>query len=190
MRLEFSIDGVRYLLDRVPEHQRLKRRGHGYTTEPMRVHLQRQQAGRWVSLSSNKAEVGEAVTTAVGLNLAQFTQVMLLPQGEFARFLRSDDDTRRALLTKLFGTQFYDAITAELDHRRAEAIRARQRAEAEVSTAVSAAAEAAGLDGDLRGELLVLPAADRAVRLKQVSGELAARTRRLRECARARRRRR
>ena len=175
VRLEFSIAGVRYLITRVPEHQRLKRRGHGYTTEPMRVHLQRQQDCRWVSVSSNKAEVGDLVTTVVGLNLAQFTQVMLLPQGEFARFLRSDDDTRRALLTKLFGTQLYDKITAELDRLRADALRARQHADAEVATAVSAAAEAAGLDADSRAELIVMAAADRAVRFKQVSDELAAR---------------
>ena len=133
VRLEFSIAGVRYLIDRVPEHQRLKRRGHGYTTEPMRVHLQRQQDCRWVSVSSNKAEVGDLVTTVIGLNLAQFTQVMLLPQGEFARFLRSDDDTRRALMTKLFGTQLYDKITAELDRLRADAPRA-AHADAEVAT--------------------------------------------------------
>ncbi|HEX9624881.1 MAG TPA: AAA family ATPase [Streptosporangiaceae bacterium] len=173
--LEFSVAGARYLITRVPEHQRLKRRGQGYTTEAMRVHLQRQQDCRWVSVSSNKAEVGDLVTTVVGLNLAQFTQVMLLPQGEFARFLRSDDDTRRALLTKLFGTQLYDKITAELDRRRAEALRARQQADAEVATAVSAAAEAAGLDADSRSELIVMAAADRAVRFKQLSDELAAR---------------
>ena len=53
---------------------------------------------------------------------------MLLPQGEFARFLRCGDDDRRDLLTKLFGTQLYDRITAELDRRRYDA--ARQRAEA------------------------------------------------------------
>ncbi len=186
VRLEFSLAGVRYLVTRVPEHQRLKRRGHGYTTEPMRVHLQRRQDGRvdpggrplgtprWVSLSSNKAEVGDLVTTAIGLNLAQFTQVMLLPQGEFARFLRSDDDTRRGLLTKLFGTQLYDKITAELDHRRAGAVRARQQAESEVDTAVSAAAEAAGLDAESRAELIVASAADRALRFKQVAAELSA----------------
>jgi DNA repair protein SbcC/Rad50 len=174
-RLEFSIAGVRYLITRVPEHQRLKRRGHGYTTEPMRVHLQRHQDCRWVSISSNKAEVGDLVTTVIGLNLAQFTQVMLLPQGEFARFLRSDDDTRRALLTKLFGTQLYDKITAELDRLRADAFRARQHADAQVATTVSAAAEAAGLDADSRAELIVMAAADRAVRFKQVSDELAAR---------------
>ncbi|HEY3905188.1 MAG TPA: AAA family ATPase [Streptosporangiaceae bacterium] len=175
VRLEFSIAGVRYLITRVPEHQRLKRRGHGYTTEPMRVHLQRQQGCRWVSVSSNKAEVGDLATTVVGLNLAQFTQVMLLPQGEFARFLRSDDDTRRALLTKLFGTQLYDKVTAELDRLRADALRARQHADAEVATAVSAAAEAAGLDVDSRAELIVMAVADRAVRFKQESDELAGR---------------
>src|SRR6185437_6873917 len=175
VRLEYSLAGTRYLITRVPEHQRLKRRGQGRTTEPMRVHLQRLTAGRWVSVSSNKAEVGDLVTTVVGLNLAQFTQVMLLPQGEFARFLQSDDDTRRALLTKLFGTQLYDKITAELDQRRAEALRARQQADAAVATAVSAAAEAAGLDADSRAELIVIAAADRAVRFKQVTDELAAR---------------
>jgi len=175
VKLEFSVAGARHLITRVPEHQRLKRRGRGYTTAPMQVHLQRRQDCRWVSVSSNKAEVGDLVTTAVGLNLAQFTQVMLLPQGEFARFLRSDDDTRRALLTKLFGTQLYDKITGELDQRRAEALRARQQADAEVATAVSAAAEAAGLDSESRAELIVMAAADRAVRFKQVSDELAAR---------------
>ncbi len=173
VRLEYSLGGTRYLITRVPEHQRRKRRGHGYTTEPMRVHLQRMTDSRWTSISSNKAEVGDAVTTAVGLNLAQFTQVMLLPQGEFARFLRSDDDTRRALLTKLFGTQLYDQITTELDHRRAEGLRARLRADGEVDTAVSAAAEAAGLDADLRGELIALPSAERALQFKQVADELA-----------------
>ncbi len=129
---------------------------------------------RWVTLSANKAEVGDLITTAVGLNRAQFSQVMLLPQGEFARFLRCDDDARRAVLTKLFGAQLYDAITAELDSRRSAAVRARQQAQAEVASAVSAAAEAAGLDADARGELLGLPAADRGVRFKQVSDELAA----------------
>src|SRR5262249_20562886 len=52
---EFSLRGVRYLITRVPEHGRPKRRGHGYTTDPMRVHLQRREAGPSVSLSPNKA---------------------------------------------------------------------------------------------------------------------------------------
>ncbi len=171
--LEFSLRGIRYRVSRVPEHQRPKRRGGGYTTEPSHVHLQRRDGDRWISLSSNKAEAGEAITDLVGLNRVQFTQVMLLPQGEFAKFLRCGDDDRRTVLTKLFGTQLYDRITAELDRRRFEAERARVQAAKAIADAVSAAAEAAGLDPGERGELLVLSAADRAVRLKQVGDELA-----------------
>jgi exonuclease SbcC len=130
--LEFSVRGVRHRVTRVPEHRRPKRRGDGFTTEPAHVHLQRQEAGSWVSLSANKAEAGELITELIGLNRAQFTQVMLLPQGQFAKFLQAADDDRRVLLSKLFGTQLYDRITAELDRRRAAA--------AEVAASIAASA--------------------------------------------------
>src|ERR1022692_139087 len=174
--LEFSLRGVRYRIDRAPEYQRRKRRGAGYTTSPMRVHLQRSDDGSWVSLSSNKAECGDLITTAVGLNREQFTQVMLLPQGEFAKFLRCGDDDRRKMLTKLFGTGLYDRVTAELDPRRADAPRQRQDADNVIRTAVSAAAEAAGLEPAARAEVLSLTAAERAVRFKEISEELAGTT--------------
>jgi len=172
--LEFSVRGVRYLITRVPEHRRPKRRGTGYTTEAMQVHLHRSEGGGWVSLSSNKAEVGDLIADIIGLSRSQFTQVMLLPQNEFARFLRCDDDARRAVLTKLFGTQLYDDITTELDRRRSAAIRARQAADAEIGAAVSAAAEAAGLDAEARGELISAAAADRRVSFKQIGDDQAA----------------
>jgi exonuclease SbcC len=171
--LEFSVRGVRHRLTRVPEHRRPKRRGDGFTTEPAHVHLQRHEGGGWVSLSANKAEAGEMITELIGLNRAQFTQVMLLPQGQFAKFLQAADDERRVLLSKLFGTQLYDAITAELDRRRAAAIRQRQDAGAAIDAATSAAAEAAGLDAEARASLLELPGPERATRLKQVAADLA-----------------
>ncbi len=172
--LEFSLGGVRYRICRVPEHERPKKRGQGCTTAACRVHLQRRDTAGWTSLSSNKAEAADLITDKVGLNREQFTQVMLLPQGEFARFLRCDDDDRRAVLTRLFGTQLYDRITAELDQRRGAAAVARQDADAAISTAVAAAAEAAGLDAPQRGELLALTAAERAVQFKQIGDDLAA----------------
>src|SRR6266704_245922 len=98
---------------------------------------------------------------------------MLLPQGEFARFLRCADDARRAVLTRLFGTELYDKITLELDRRRASADKQQQDAKAEIAEAVSAAAEAAGLDAAARGELICLPAGERGVRFKQIGDDLA-----------------
>jgi DNA repair protein SbcC/Rad50 len=171
--LEFSVRGVRHRLTRAPEHRRPKRRGDGFTTEAAHVHLERHEGGGWVSLSANKAEAGEMITELIGLNRAQFTQVMLLPQGQFAKFLQAADDERRVLLSRLFGTQLYDRITAELDRRRAAAIRLRQDAEAAIDAGVSAAAEAAGLDAEARSSLLELPGPERATRLKQVAADLA-----------------
>src|SRR2546430_8173262 len=144
--LEFSLHGARYRVTRVPEHRRPKKRGEGFTTEASRVHLERQEAGVWRSLTSNKAEAGEVITEAVGLSREQFTQVMLLPQGEFARFLRARDDDRRELLTHLFGTQLYARITAELDPRRYDPPPPRGAARQTHSAAVAAPA-AAGRPG-------------------------------------------
>jgi DNA repair protein SbcC/Rad50 len=171
--LELSLRGVRYKITRGPEYRRPKKRGDGFTTEASRVHLQRRDGVAWTSLSANKAEAGELIAELVGLTRAQFTQVMLLPQGEFARFLRSSDDVRRALLTKLFGTSLYDRITDELCARRTGATRARERAERDVSEAVSAAAEAAGLGAGERAELLSAPRAEQQTRLKGLEEGLA-----------------
>jgi DNA repair protein SbcC/Rad50 len=171
--LEFALAGVRYRVRRSPEYRRPKRRGDGFTQQAAQVHLERREADGWTSLSSNKAEVGDLITEFIGLNRDQFTQVMLLPQGEFARFLRSDDDHRRELLTKLFGTQLYDRITAELERQRQEATAARRAAKDRTSAATAAAAEAAGLNGAERDELLALAGPDRATRLKEASAELA-----------------
>src|SRR5215468_1331864 len=171
--LELSLRGVRYKITRGPEYRRPKKRGDGFTTEASRVHLQRREGAAWVSVSANKAEAGELIAELVGLTRAQFTQVMLLPQGEFARFLRSSDDVRRTLLTKLFGTSLYDRITDELCDRRTEATRARERAERDICDALSAAAEAAGLGAGERAELLAAARAEQQTRLKELEEGLA-----------------
>jgi DNA repair protein SbcC/Rad50 len=171
--LEWSLRGVRYRVTRSPEYRRPKKRGDGLTTEAAHVHLQRRDRTAWASVSANKAEAGEVITELLGLTRAQFTQVMLLPQGEFARFLRSSDDDRRRLLTKLFGTSLYDRITDGLCRLRTEATRTRETADRAISDAVSAAAEAAGLDAAGRTELLAASRADRHTRLKELGESLA-----------------
>jgi DNA repair protein SbcC/Rad50 len=171
--LEWSLRGVRYRVTRSPEYRRPKKRGEGLTTEASRVHLQRREGTAWASLSASKAEAGEMIAEAVGLSRVQFTQVMLLPQGEFAKFLRSSDDDRRKLLTKLFGTGLYDRITGELDRRRYEANQDRAQADQKITTVISAAGEAAGLHADGRAELHATSRAERESRLEGLEAVLA-----------------
>ena len=66
MTLEFSVPGWRTGSRRVPEHQRPKRRGAGFTTEAAQVHLERREGDSWVSLTANKAEAGELITELSG----------------------------------------------------------------------------------------------------------------------------
>ncbi len=152
--LEFALRGSAYRITRmprVPAAEEARRRVHHRGTR--RCTWSGGDGAGWASLSANKAEAGELITELVGLSRAQFTQVMLLPQNEFAKFLRAADDDRRVLLTRLFGTELYDRVTAVLDQQRSAAVRARQAAESRIAAAVAAAAEAAGLDGAARDEI-------------------------------------
>ncbi|HEY2272497.1 MAG TPA: SMC family ATPase, partial [Jatrophihabitantaceae bacterium] len=172
VQLEFSLRGVRQRVTRSPEYARPKRRGDGTVREKAQVHLERWQDGRWISRSSNKADVGEMLLLDLGLTREQFTQVVLLPQGEFMRFLRASDDDRRSLLTKLFGTQLYDRITDELDRRRKVASVDLDEASARLRARISAAAQAAGLDAADQDELASLGGAERVERLDGIAAEL------------------
>jgi exonuclease SbcC len=172
--LEFSVRGTRHRVTRTPEYERPKKHGTGMTRQAASVHLERRVGPRWESRSSNKAEVAELLADELGLTRDQFTQVVLLPQGEFARFLRADDDDRRKLLTRLFGTHLYDQITDELDRRRGEAAKDVDSARRAVHACVAAAAEAAGLAPDLRAELLELTPPQLPSRLDAIGADLAA----------------
>ncbi len=176
VELEFSLRGRRHRITRTPEHARPKRRGTGTTVEHATVHLERHEDGRWVSRSSNKAEVGELLADDIGLTREQFTQVVLLPQGEFMRFLRAGDDDRRVLLTRLFGTELYDRITDELDRRRKVVAGDLEAADGAVRSSAAAAAEAAGLDAAEREALLALGPPELTARLARLGDGLARQT--------------
>lgn len=131
--LELTVQGHRMRIVRSPEYRRPKRRGDGYTTQQARASL------TWLSCPPHGHaadgvtridEVGRTVQRLLGMSAEQFFQVVLLPQGEFARFLRAETTEREQLLERLFGTQrfadverwFRDLRTTrgrELERRRA-----------------------------------------------------------------------
>ena len=172
--LDFSVGGQRLRVTRTPAWNRPKKVGQGTTPQSMTVHLERLMDGVWTSVSSNKAEVGTELRERIGLSAEQFTQVVLLPQGEFQKFLRAKDDDRRHLLTTIFGTHLYDRITATLDTLSREAGEDRRAAGDKVTEVLAAAAQAAGLEGDQRSALLTLTESQRAVALDDIAADLRA----------------
>lgn len=115
-RFTFELDGVVHVAERSPEYQRLKRTGKGTTKESAKGTFTRVEAdGSTSVLASGVREMNRTVPEVVGLDAAQFRRVMLLPQGEVAKFLLDDSANRETLLGALFGGEVYDRIGKVLE---------------------------------------------------------------------------
>ncbi|WP_460447588.1 AAA family ATPase, partial [Angustibacter aerolatus] len=117
--LEATLGGRRFEVRRSPEWHRPKRRGAGTTLERGSVAVRELVDGEWVVHEQRRAdEAGLLLRDLLGMDLQQFTKVVMLPQGEFAAFLRAGADERRDLLSRLFDIDRYDAVERWLREER------------------------------------------------------------------------
>ncbi|MEU6564336.1 SMC family ATPase [Nocardia nova] len=116
--LEATLGGRRLRLIRSPEFERPKKRGTGMRTEQPSATLEWLD-GQGQNLS-RIPDIGDEVSRLLGMSADQFFQVVLLPQGDFARFLRSDNEDREKLLERLFDTERFGVVEQWLVQRRRE----------------------------------------------------------------------
>ena len=136
VRLELTAGGRRLRLERSPEFTRAKTRGTGQVTVPAKGSLSELDQGQWQVLSTRQDEIGEVVREVLGMGLEQFSKVVLLPQGDFAAFLRASPEERRGLLERLFDVSPYADLEDWFAARRRE-------------TSVSLDVQTAGLTAEL-----------------------------------------
>jgi exonuclease SbcC len=117
---EFSVSGRRFEVTRSPEWQRPKKRGTGTVREQAHVVLRERVGDEWNALTNRIDEAADLLQQLIGLGPEQFTKLILLPQGEFAAFLRATAEERRPLLQKLFGTDRFAEVERWLADRRRE----------------------------------------------------------------------
>ncbi|HEX7349384.1 SMC family ATPase [Brachybacterium sp.] len=148
---------------RQPEFQRQKLRGTGTTKEQARAGLWRIGSPQLIAdviadtagggsgleaIATRIDEVGREIQRAVGLTREQFTQTVLLPQNEFARFLRAGTGERQAVLQRVFGTETYAAVEKQLEEMRKQARREVDAAQQTLGTALARFTEATGLEDE------------------------------------------
>ena len=114
---EFGLRGQDYRITRVPPHERAKKTGTGMTTQKAKATLSVRRTDGWEPIAEGVEEVGHLIVDLVGLNREQFAQVVVLPQGDFARALQADANERRRLLSSLFRTGRFDDYTQALAAR-------------------------------------------------------------------------
>ncbi|MFI9818498.1 AAA family ATPase [Saccharothrix variisporea] len=115
--LELTVRGRRFRVVRSPEYDRPKKRGDGFTRQHAKASL------TWISGwegegHSRVDEVAREVESLLGMTAEQFFQVVLLPQGEFAKFLRAETAEREKLLERLFGTERFVDVERWFRDRR------------------------------------------------------------------------
>ncbi|WP_308206862.1 SMC family ATPase [Actinoallomurus rhizosphaericola] len=141
---EVTIRGRRFRIARSPRWDRPKLRGTGTTEEKAKVLLQEWRAGEWAALSTRFDEAGQLIGDLLGMSAEQFCQVVLLPQGDFAAFLRADAEKRRTVLERLFATEIFTDVEKWLREKRQETGREAEILRAAAASTADRAAEAAG----------------------------------------------
>ena len=137
--------GDRHLrITRRPQQDRPKVHGTGLTSEPAKILLEEERGGRWHTVSTRAREADDEIADAMGMSAEQFFQVVLLPQGEFAKFLHADADERRALLQSLFRTDRFRTVEPWLAERRKTTRDQVERADQALVTLAARIAQVAG----------------------------------------------
>ena len=145
VQLEATIGGRRMRITRKPEQERRKLRGSGTTTEQAKVLLEEFTGASWHAVSTRVGEADTEIADLMGMSADQFFQVVLLPQGEFAKFLHADAGDRAKLLQRLFGTDRFHAVEEWLARRRKTTADEVREAELGISGLLARVAQAAGV---------------------------------------------
>jgi exonuclease SbcC len=158
--LETTVRGRRLRITRSPAWERPKMRGTGTTTEHAKVILEEFARGAWTGLTTRLDEAGDQVSRLLGMNAVQFCQVALLPQGEFAGFLRAGADERRRVLERLFAVEVFTQVEKWLAERRAATGRRAAELAATASSIAHRVAETTGAEppGETFADVAALPA--------------------------------
>ncbi|MFI9193425.1 AAA family ATPase [Streptomyces californicus] len=158
VQLELTVGGRRLEVTRSPSQPRPKKRGEGFTMEKAQSRLRGYDPERgWHALSKSHQEIGEELTQLIGMSRDQFCQVVLLPQGDFARFLRADAEARGRLLGRLFDTRRFAAVEERLAELRRGAEAKVTAADERVLALAQRTAQAAGPAGAEAGPVTARP---------------------------------
>lgn len=117
--LQFSVKGKDYYIFRQMPHRKAGNKGEtGGAIEFYEIQDNERVpcVGRFHVL-----DVKEKINSILGLTKAQFSQIIMLPQGEFGKLLTSETENKEAILRRVFNTDLYKKIQESLNEKRKEA---------------------------------------------------------------------
>ena len=117
----FEHQRLNYEIERKPEQLLAKRKGEGNRKQAAKVSLTIfDEAGKEMRQYTKRSEVDQLIKELMNLDAKQFSQIVLLPQGEFRNFLISSSSEKEIVLRNLFGTQFFQQLNEQLKEKAKE----------------------------------------------------------------------
>ena len=112
----FALGRRRYRILRSPAYERMSRGKMTMRTAKGQLYRLPDEGedGEELLLASNVTEVSDRIGQLIGFDAEQFRQVVLLPQGQFQRFLLAEVKDRSAIMQRIFRTERYQRLEEAL----------------------------------------------------------------------------
>ncbi|MGJ6141817.1 SbcC/MukB-like Walker B domain-containing protein [Listeria monocytogenes] len=108
--LAFRLKDKIYQISRIPQQEIAKQRGNGTTTSPQKAELYELINDEMKLLASSVRDVNMKMEELIQLNVDQFRQILMIPQGEFRELLVSDSKEKEVILQRLAHTVYYEKV--------------------------------------------------------------------------------
>lgn len=111
VELRYISFGEELIVKRTLKFSRRKKRGDGYKVEDEKLEVLKKQDSTWQQLKGTKTDLNNLILENIKFTADEFSKVVLLPQGEFERFLIADSAEKRTLLEKIFPVELHRRVT-------------------------------------------------------------------------------
>ena len=116
---EFLHRGVKYRIERISSYQVSKKNKTPETdkktpNKKTTVNFYQLIDGEEKLLASNATKVNEEVQNLLGIDKNQFSQIVMIAQGDFSKILTADGGDREKLLRNIFNTEIYQQLQERL----------------------------------------------------------------------------
>ncbi|MBC2100719.1 SMC family ATPase [Listeria marthii] len=119
--LVFRLKDKIYQISRIPQQEIAKQRGNGTTASPQKAELYELIGDEMKLLASSVRDVNTKMEELIQLNVDQFRQILMIPQGEFRELLVSDSKEKEVILQRLAHTVYYEKVENLLWEKQKEA---------------------------------------------------------------------
>lgn len=114
VELKFKSCGKEYTVWRCPEYERAKEKGSGTTIQPAEATLYFSDGRPPIS---KERDVTKAIEEILGLNKNQFSQIVMIAQGDFLKLLLAETKDRIEIFRNIFGTENYKLFQDKISER-------------------------------------------------------------------------